>query len=187
MTGIRFVAAIALFGILAACSGRDVWAPDDAVARAAYVHNGPPTITLVTVVGNEGGGGGHSSLVINGQQRVVFDPAGNFKHEAAPERNDFVYGMYPGMLRAYYGFHARVEWHVVTQEIEVTPEVAEQAYQLTKNYGSVPQAFCANSVSHILGKTSGFETISRTFSPIKLMAQFAEFQNVKTDKIYEYD
>lgn len=172
---------------LAACGGKSIWAPDDEVARAAYVHTGPSTITLVTVINNETGGGGHSSLVINGQQRVVFDPAGNFKHPQAPERNDFVYGMHPQMLEAYYGFHARKEWHVITQEVEVTPEVAEIAYQLTKNYGSVASALCANSVSTVLGKVPGFEVVKHSMYPKRIMNDYAQLSGVKTEKIYEYD
>jgi hypothetical protein len=175
-----------LFG-LAACGGEKVWAPDEAVARAAYVHDGPPSITLVTVINNGNGSGGHSALVINGQQRVAFDPAGNFKSPQAPERNDFVYGMNPLMLRAYYGFHARTEWHVVLQEVIVTPEVAEIAYQLTKNYGAVPSAFCANSVSEILGKIPGFESVGHSLSPKKIMKNFAELPSVETSKIFEDD
>ncbi len=182
----RFLPLVLLIG-LAACSGKEVWAPDDQVTSAAYVHEGPPTITLVTVINNETGGGGHSALLINAHQRVVFDPAGNFKHSQAPERNDLVYGMYPGMLKAYYGFHARKEWHVVTQEVEVTPEVAEQAFQLTKNYGAVPSALCANSVSDVLGKLPGFESVKHSVYPKRLMKDFAGLAGTKTEKLFEND
>jgi hypothetical protein len=182
----RFLPLVLLIG-LAACSGKEVWAPDDQVASAAYIHNGPPSITLVTVINNETGGSGHSALVINSRQRVVFDPAGNFKHSKAPERNDFVYGMFPEMLRAYYGFHARKEWHVVTQEVVVTPEVAEQAFQLTKNFGAVPSGFCANAVSEVLGQLPGFKNVGHSLYPKRLMRDFAGQPGVKTEKIFEDD
>lgn len=187
MVYIRALLPVLLMIGLSGCATNKVWAPDDEVSRAAYVHEGPSTITLVTIINNETGGGGHSALVINGTQRVVFDPAGNFKHPQAPERNDFVYGMHPQMLRAYYGFHARTAWHVVTQEVEVTPEVAEVAYQLTKNYGSVASAFCANSVSTVLGKVPGFESVKHSMYPKRIMNDYAELPGVKTEKIYEYD
>jgi hypothetical protein len=187
MSRFRLILPLLLLTGLAACGGEKIWAPDDAVARAAYVHGGPPSITLVTVINNGNGSGGHSALVINAQQRVAFDPAGNFKSPKAPERNDFVYGMNPKMLRAYYGFHARTEWHVVLQEVVVTPEVAEIAYQLTKNYGAVPSAYCANSVSTILGQVPGFEDVGHSLYPKKIMKNFDLVAGVKTSKIFEDD
>jgi len=188
MTMRRFLLPIIILLTLSGCMGGvSVWASDEAVEAAVYSSTKAPSITLVTVINNKNGSGGHSSLVINASQRVVFDPAGNFKHEAAPERNDLVYGMHPAMLNAYYRFHARTEWHVVKQEIQVSPEIAELAFQRAKEYGAVGSGFCANSVSSILPKIPGFETIDKTLFPKKLMANFAELQNVKTEKFYEYD
>jgi len=143
---------------VSACTKPRIWASDDAVARAAYVFDGPPALTLVTVINNKTGSGGHTALVINAQQRVVFDPAGNFKYKDAPERNDFVYGMTPPVLRGYYGFHARTKWHVVMQKIVVSRDVAEKAYQLAKNHGAVADGFCAESVTGILKQLPGFES-----------------------------
>ena len=187
MSLFRLFLSLGLIVTLAACSGKEVWAPDDAIAKAAYTDDSPPSLTLVTVINNGNGSGGHSALVINAHQRVVYDPAGNFQSEQAPERNDLVYGMYPAMLKAYYGFHARKEWHVVTQRIVVTPEIAELAFQSAKNYGAVPSAYCASSVSAILSGIPGFEHITRSMSPKRLMRDFAELPGVTTDKIYEDD
>lgn len=178
---------IILLMTLSGCMGAKVWAPDEAIEAAYYKSSSAPSLTLVTVISNRNGKGGHSSLVINAHQRVVFDPAGNFKHPDAPERNDLVYGMFPAMLKAYYGFHARKEWNVVTQEIQVSPEVAERAFQATKNFGAVGGGFCANAVSEILSGLPGFESIEKTLYPKNLMLEFAELGDVKTDTIYEYD
>ncbi len=186
MSRFRVLLPLIFLAVLSACA-KSVWAPDDAVARAAYVSDAPPSITLVTVVNNKTGAGGHSALVINAEQRVVFDPAGNFKYDLAPERNDFVYGMTPQVLRAYYGFHARKKWHVIMQTIVVTPKIAETAYQLAKNYGPVPSGFCASSVTAILQKVPGFGGITRSLSPIRTMKNFAKLPGVKTDKLFEND
>ncbi len=171
---------------LSACA-ESVWAPDDAITKASYTHSEPPSISLVTIIGNSRGEGGHSAILINAHERVVFDPAGNWWHRMAPERNDFVYGMSPEMLKIYYSFHARKAWHVVIQEIEVTPEIAALAYNTAKNYGAVPKAICANSVSAILGKIPGFESVPHSPFPKKAMEAFAALPGVKTEKIYEYD
>ncbi len=187
MAGWRRLLPLVLLVAISACTKPRVWASDDAVARAAYVDKGAPSLTLVTVINNKTGAGGHTALVINAEQRVVFDPAGNFKYKDAPERNDFVYGMTPPVLRGYYGFHARKKWHVVTQKITVSPDVAEQAYQLAKNHGAVPDGFCAESVTTILHKLPGFETIKPTLFPVRAMKEFATLPGIVTDKIYEYD
>ena len=187
MNRYRLVLSLLMLTALAACGGEKIWAPDDAVARAAYIHDAPPSITLVTVISNGNGSGGHSALVINGQQRVAFDPAGNFKSPQAPERNDFVYGMNPAMLKAYYGFHARKEWHVVLQEVEVTPEIAETAFQLTKNNGAVAKSMCSSSVTKILSQIPGFESIPHSLFPKSTMNNFADIPGVKTSKIFEDD
>ncbi len=187
MVRIRILLTLAMISLLVACTGKKVWAPDDAVTKATYSHDAPPSITLVTVINNHDGSGGHSALVINAHQRVVFDPAGNYKHELTPERNDFVYGMTPRMLQAYYGFHARTEWHVITQEIEVEPEISESVFQSAKNNGAVASAYCANSVSAILSRVPGFESVRHSLFPKRLMADFAELPGVKTETIFEYD
>jgi len=171
---------------LSACA-KSVWAPDEVIAKSTYSSSDPATLTLVTIINNNSGEGGHSGLVINASQRVVFDPAGNFKSDLAPERNDLVYGMSPRVLRAYYGFHARKAWHVVTQEIEVTPEIAELAFKIARNNGAAGSGFCASSVTSILRQIPGFKHIPHSLSPKRTMRVFAELEGVKTEKIYEYD
>lgn len=186
MSRIRILLPGLLLVILGACAEK-VWDPDEVVSQAHYVHPAPPSITLVTVINNTTGDGGHSALLINAHERVAFDPAGNFKSTAVPERNDLLYGMNDAALKTFYGFHARTEWHVVTQEIEVSEEIASMAYKLVEEYGAVPPAFCANSVTKVLSQIPGFETIKVSFSPKATMKKFAGLPDVRTDKIYEYD
>ncbi len=182
---IKFLPLVLLL-VLSACA-ESIWASDEAVTKYSYSNNEPPSITLVTVINNNNGSGGHSALLINAHERVIFDPAGNFKSSWAPERNDFVYGMSPAVLKTYYSFHARKAWHVVTQKVIVTPEIAEMVYNATKNYGAVPKAMCSISVTNILKKIPGFESIPRTAFPKTIMKAFAKLPGVTTDKIYEYD
>jgi len=182
----KFLPILLLIG-LSACA-KSVWAPDNAVTKASYSPTSEqPSITLVTVINNRDGSGGHSALIINAHERVVFDPAGNWKNNLAPERNDFVYGMTPRVLQSFISFHARKAWHVVLQKVVVTPEIAEMVYNGAKNYGAVPSAFCSNSVTNILSKIPGFESVPHTFFPKKTMAAFAKLPGVKTSKVYEYD
>ncbi|MFQ5439600.1 MAG: hypothetical protein ACE5DK_12315, partial [Paracoccaceae bacterium] len=120
--------------ILVSACAKSVWAPDDEVTKASYSPAGEPaSIILVTVINNRDGSGGHSALIINAHERVAFDPAGNWKSRYAPERNDFVYGMNPQVLKLFYSFHARKAWHVVLQKKEVSPEVAEMVYAAARD------------------------------------------------------
>jgi hypothetical protein len=180
----RLIALLILPLALAACAGERVWAPDDAVTRAAYAHNGPNELVLYTMVNNETGQGGHSGLMINGSQRVLFDPAGSWYHRTAPERNDLFYGMTPRMEEFYVAYHARATYHVVVQRIAVSREVADFAIQLASEAGPVPNAYCANSITRILRQLPGFESIPQTFFPVLLSEAFAELPGVTSDRIY---
>jgi len=175
----RFLSILSLPILLAACTAEPVWAPDDAVARAAYVHDGPPSITLFTMVNNRSNEGAHSGLLINGSERVIFDPAGSWWHRSAPERNDLIYGITPTMLRFYVDFHARETYRVVTHSVIVAPEVAEQAIRLAQDYGAVPKASCSIATSRIVQQLPGFENVKGGLFPARLMRSFSELPGVQ--------
>jgi len=173
---------------LTACSApsqNDV-ASQETVARSVYKHNGPTRLTLFTMIGNTNGEGAHTSLLVNGSQRVAFDPAGSFRNEHIVSRHDVVYGMTPYMVDVYTRFHARKSYHVVVQKLDVSPEVAELALQKVLAYGPVAQAYCANSTSDVLNDLPGFEHIKQTFYPKNLMSQFADM-GASYERLVEYD
>lgn len=172
---------------LAGCAAKSDWAPDEMVARMAYRDPGPSYLMLVTMINNRSGSGAHTGLVINASQRVVWDPAGTFKHPRIPERNDVIYGMNPEAFGVYKSAHARETYHVVMQKITVSPEVAEQAFALARTMGPVPQAACTSSTSNLLRQLPGFESISSHLFPKKLMSQFGTLPGVMTEKLYEND
>jgi predicted small lipoprotein YifL len=81
----KLLLALTALVSLAACGAEPIWAPDDAVATARYEHPGPTSITLYTVLSTRSGAGAHAGLLINGSQRVLFDPAGTWRHPRLPE------------------------------------------------------------------------------------------------------
>lgn len=168
-----FLAVMALV-VLAACGGpaEPVWAPDAEVQKYAYRHDGPPSLTLYTVISTGNGSGGHSALMVNASQRVLFDPAGTFKMSTAPERNDVIYGVTPRVESVYIDYHARVTFYVVRQEIVVSPEVAEMALRAVQDYGAVPKAQCGLSISRILHRLPGFESVPISYFPKSAMKAF---------------
>jgi hypothetical protein len=176
------------FALLSACTiARDHYASDEVVRSSGYVHDGPPVLALYTMVNNRHGAGEHSALLVNASQRVVFDPAGTLKHEVFIEKDDVLYGMTPRILDFYTRAHARKSFHVVIQEVEVTPEIAEMALNLVQANGPVQSAFCANSTSKILHQIPGFESIPVTMRPNKLREAFGKLPGVREQALYEYD
>ncbi|HQU66771.1 MAG TPA: hypothetical protein PLI43_01090 [Albidovulum sp.] len=165
---------------LAACGADKVWAPDEDVARARYVSGETPSLTLYTVINKRSGSGGHTALMIDASQRVLFDPAGTFSYPSVPVRNDVHYGITEQMRRLYIDYHARETYDVLEQKISVSPAVAEAALRRAQEYGAVNKAFCGNSTSAILRGLPGFESMPRTFFPMKISRVFGEIPGVQT-------
>jgi hypothetical protein len=180
---------LALFALLslAACGAEPVWAPEERVQAARYVHDGPNTITLFTVVNNRSNAGAHSGLMINASERIMFDPAGTWNHPRIPERNDVHFGITPRIVDFYIDYHARETFRVVEQTVVVSPGVAALVAQRAKAYGAVPKAQCSRSISEILRGVPGFEVIGSTWYPNRLMDDFAKLPGVTTRVIYDED
>lgn len=172
---------------LAACAAEPVWAPDDLVQRMRYRHDGPPRLTLLTMRNVGSGKGAHSALMINAHERVIWDPAGSFKHPSIPERNDVIIGVTPQIEQYYISYHSRETFYTEIQEVDVPFEVAEQALQLAYDYGAVPKTQCSIATGRILQQLPGFEFIRPVMFPEKLAAQFAEVPGVRTREYREND
>ncbi len=172
---------------LAACGAESKWAPDEDVQRAIYRHDGPASITLFTVISNRSNAGAHAGLMINGSQRILFDPAGTWWSPSIPERNDVHFGITPRVLSYYIDYHTRETYHTVMQTIEVSPEVAEAAIRAVQAHGAAPKAYCTQSITTILQALPGFERIKTTFYPKKAMQQFSRIPGVKEHTVYDDD
>ncbi len=172
---------------LSACTAQEVWAPDDVVTRAVHRKPGKKYLTLYTMKNVASDNGAHSALLINASQRVLFDPAGSFKQDVMPERNDVLFGVTPRLENFYVSFHARSTFYVVGQTVEVAPEVAEQALNLALVSGPVAQANCARVTSRILRQLPGFAGIRQTWGPNRILEDFARLPGVTTQEYREDD
>ncbi len=177
----RGLAAAAVAVTLSGCGGERIWAPDEAVQAARYAPGGQSEIVLVTSINDRTGEGAHSALMINASERVLFDPAGNWDTKYAPERHDVRFGFTPQMEASYLAFQSSGPYHAVTQRVAVPAGVAERALQLAKANGPVPDAFCASATSGILRQLPGFEGLSSTMYPRRLMEAFATVPGVQTE------
>ncbi len=176
-------------GLVAGCVGpaEPKWASDAEVARAAYAHDGPPRLTLFTVINNRTGSGAHSGLLINADQRVLYDPAGTWYHPQLPERNDVHFGMSPEIVDFYVDYHTRTSYRTVIQEIEVTPEVARIALQRALEQGAAPKGQCAYAISGILRDVPGFGALPRTWFPRQLSRAFGQLPEVRRKVVRDTD
>ncbi|QGX96893.1 hypothetical protein EI983_00785 [Roseovarius faecimaris] len=182
----RLLAGMIGLLMLAGCGVEPVFAPEEFVRSKIYRHDGPPRLTLYTMINNSTGAGAHTSLMVNGSQRVIFDPAGSFAHETLPERNDVVFGITPAVADVYTRYHARETFHVRVQELDVSPELAEAVLRAVMAYGAVPRAQCALSTSTILSEFFP-GTIKRGWYPKKLADDFQTIPGVTSRTLREYD
>ncbi|HBQ36497.1 MAG TPA: hypothetical protein DD729_06640 [Rhodobacteraceae bacterium] len=183
----RIILGFLLLISLAACGSEPKWAPEAEVKQAAYRHNGPASITLFTVISNRSGSGAHAGLMINGSQRILFDPAGTWYSPSIPERNDVHYGITPHVLSYYIDYHTRETFHTVMQTVVVSPDVAQAAIRAVQAYGAVPKAYCTKSITTVLKSLPGFKGIKTTFYPKAAMQQFSRIPGVKEHKVYDDD
>ncbi len=176
----RILAALCLVALTACGAGVSVSSSDEAVANARYVADGPPTITLFTVINNKSGSGAHTALMISGEERILFDPAGSWYHPKVPERNDVHFGITPKVVLFYIDYHSRKTYDVIEQSVVVTPAVARMVADRAKAHGAVARAHCTESTSAILSVVPGFESLPQTWFPKQFSKAFGQLPGVKT-------
>lgn len=172
---------------LTACTAEPQWASDADVQRFRYGDGGTSSVTLYTAIRNRGNEGGHTALLIDGTERVIWDPAGTWWHPQSPERNDLHYGITPWMEAFYIDYHARETYRVVEQRIEVSKSTADAMIAAFARYGAVNKANCANATSQIMRDFSEFANVSRTWFPKGIMDDFAALPGVAMRTYYDDD
>lgn len=173
--------------VLSACTADHKWASDADVARAQYVDPNQPSITLLTSINTRNQAGAHAGLMINGAERVLYDPAGSWAHPTAPERKDLLYGMTPTMLSFYVDYQGTAPFQLVEQTIYVTPEVAEQVKRAAIAYGSAEKAACTRAIGVVLSGVPGFESLPSTYFPKAMSRAFAKLPGVQTQIVTSLD
>ena len=187
LSALRLMASLLMLVVLTACTADHKWASDAEVARARYVDPNPPSITLFTSINSRDKTGAHAGLMINGSERVLYDPAGSFAHSAAPEREDLLYGMTPTMLSFYVDFQGSGVFKVTEQTVYVTPEVAERVKLAAIAYGSADKATCTRAIATVLQGVPGFESLPMTWFPKAMMRGFAKLPGVQTQTLTSAD
>jgi hypothetical protein len=119
------ILALVAAPLLAGCEIYEPASPEE-ISRASYVSSEPPSVTLVSMVSTRSGRSAHSALLINGSERVLYDPAGTFTHPDLPRRGDIHYGITPRFLDYYERYHARHSHFVHSQTVYVSRATADQ-------------------------------------------------------------
>lgn len=171
--------------LLSACRAEPEWAPDADVQRFAYADGGESSVTLITVIRTSADEGGHTAVLIDGSQRVIWDPAGTWWHPQSPERNDVHYGITPWMEAYYRDYHVRDNFHVIEQEVQVSQATADAMIAAYQAHGAVPKANCTRSSAVVMAQIPGFEGIRTTYFPKTMMEDFGDIPGVVTRVYFE--
>jgi len=181
-------ALVALAGalMLAGCEIYEPASPEE-ISRASYVSAEPPSVTLVSMVSTRTGKSAHSALLINGAQRVLYDPAGTFQHPDLPRRGDIHYGITPRFLDYYERYHARHSHFVHSQTVYVSRATADQVLANAKAIGPTPKMLCNTAVANALRPVSPFTEVRPTISPEASRRAFALIPGVADSYVREDD
>ncbi|MBE3639438.1 hypothetical protein [Mangrovicoccus algicola] len=159
--------------------------PPEAVAAAHFRSGNPPALTLYTNVRIATGKGAHTALVIDGPERVVFNPAGTWHHPKAPRIDDVHYGFTEPMEAWFVDYHARETYYVRQQKLQVPMATAARALQLAEETGPVMATFCTLRTSQIIAALPGFEDFPRTLFPDVASEAFAQYPGVETRTFHD--
>jgi hypothetical protein len=186
MRPLRTLAALCAVVALGACEVYESSSPDE-IARAVYSSDEPPSITLISMVNAENGRSAHSALLINGSQRVLYDPAGTFQHPELPRRGDIHYGITPRYLDYYERYHARFSHYTHNQKIYVSRATADQVMANAEALGRTPKMLCAGSVTGAIRGVEPFTQVRTSLFPEMVRRDFASIAGVEDSYVREFD
>ena len=186
MRVLRAILGALLLAQLAGCASEVGSSPAE-VAAARYATEEAPYVSVLTMVYQRSGRAAHSALLINGSQRVLYDPAGTFQHPDLTERGDIHYGVTDRMLDYYLRYHARFSHFVHEQRIYVSGEVAEATLRRAVAQGPSPKMWCNIHVTKVLNDVGAFGRLRSSFYPEKLRRQIARLPGVRDSYTYEND
>jgi hypothetical protein len=188
MTGGIGRVVLALIGLLflAGCEVYEPASPDE-VARARYVSPEPPSVTLISMVNNRSGRSAHSALLINGSERVLYDPAGTFTHPDLPRRDDIHYGITPRFLDYYERYHARFSHHVHSQKVYVDRRTADEMIARARAEGKTPKMHCSLAAAAVVQPYPHFAHVRSSYFPEVMREDFAKIPGVQDSFVYGED
>lgn len=182
----RYVLLLMAFLLLSGCELYRAAEPAE-IEAARYVSSQPSSVTLMSMVNSRNNRAAHSALLINGSERVIYDPAGTFQHPDLPRADDIHYGITPRFLDYYERYHARFDYYVHSQQVLVSRATADQILANVKARGQTPKMFCADSVAASLSPVPPFQNVQSTLFPESVRRDFAQIPGVRDSYVREVD
>jgi hypothetical protein len=171
---------------LSGCEFYRAAAPEQ-VTAARYVGTEPPSVTLLSMVNDRNDRAAHSALLINGSERVIYDPAGTFQHPDLPRRGDIHYGISPRYLDYYERYHARFDYYVHAQTVPVSRATADQILANAQAKGKTPKMLCAEAITSAIRPVEPFTHVGITLFPEGVRKDFARIPGVQDSYVREDD
>jgi hypothetical protein len=178
--------ALAATASLAGCEFYTPASPE-AIAAARYVSPEPPSVTLMSMVNEKSGKSEHAGLLINGSQRVLYDPAGTFTHPDLPRAGDVHYGMTPRYVDYYERYHARFDYFVEAQKVEIIREAADRLIANSQAEGQRMKMTCSLAAADVLRPVPPFTHVRSSIFPEALRRDFEAIPGVADSYVYEND
>ncbi len=175
------------FLALAACGADTRTSSDAEIASRQFVSDQPASVTLMTVIRKSTGAGAHAGLLINGSQRVMYDPAGSWTHPTLPQRGDVFFGMSDKMVAFYIDYHARETFDVIEQTVPVSQATADRLIAQALGRPAAGKSTCTTNITALLRANPGFESISSTWFPKVAQKSFAQLPGVTSRTITDDD
>lgn len=174
---------------LVTVAGCEIYAPatPEEISRAVYVSDEPTSVSLVSMVNARTGRSAHSALMINGSQRVLYDPAGTFTHPDLPRAGDVHYGMAPKFVDYYERYHARFSHFVHVQTVEVDRATADRVIASAQAEGKTLKFQCGLAVGGALEGLPLFADVRRSWFPEGAREDFARIPGAVDRYVYEDD
>ncbi len=170
-------------------SGCEIYEPAslDEIARATYVSDAPPSVTLLSMVDARSGRSAHAALLVNGSQQVLYDPAGTFTHPDLPRAGDMHYGMTPRFVDYYERYHSRFSHFVHAQKVPVDRATADRIIADAQAEGKTFKMHCGLAVAGALRRAPQFEAVRSSYFPEGARKDFARIPGVEDRYVRETD
>lgn len=188
MAFFRIFLSLLAASVLAGCISASDLPPTDQIARQAHVTGDAPSVTLVTMLSEKTGRGEHSALLIDGSERVLYDPAGSFSlPRYSHEHRDIHYGVSDQVMEIYNFYHARNTHFVEMLKLNISREMADLLIARANEIGPQPKMFCAQAVSRVLKPVGPFGDIPITFWPGPIHDAFERIPGVVKTELHDGD
>lgn len=170
--------------LLGGCGGYFKTNPPEIATRASYVHDGPPEIALITTIHKPTNFMWHSALLINADERVLFESGGFWDDPEDRRLNDVHYNLTDARLVDYAKHRGESpNWDYILHRVPVTAEVAQLAKERAITQTLVMAGFCALGVRDVLREVPGFEHMDIVVIPEDLVGYFAKMPGVTMEHI----